>query len=338
MKKHYENKLKKSRHSIMDSKELASIAFIEGKLVEGAIEYLMKEGFVNIITPHITKATGSCENINTLFELDYFGQKGYLVQTGQLYLEGFIPHFKKVYCVGPSFRAEPKVDHRHLTEFPLIEIEFETEESNGLYKLMEYIEGIICSMISKVLREARNELNFLGADIKYLENIKPPFKKITYREAIEILNNKGYEVKFGDDLKHEHEQAVVKHFGDVPVFITHYPQHIKFFNMRMNENDPTIANSTDLILPFSGEAVGAAEREHNYEKLIKRLEDSTMLKMLKEKGGSIDDFRWYLELIKKKPIPHAGCGIGLNRVAQFVLKSSDIRACAAFPMNKENLM
>jgi asparaginyl-tRNA synthetase len=338
MKKRFEENLKASRHNMMDSRELGAVAFVEGKLVEGAMEYFMKNGFVNIMTPHITKATGSCENINTLFELDYFGQKSYLVQTGQLYLEGFIPHFKKVYCIGPSFRAEPAVDSRHLTEFPLLEIEFETGESGGLYELMGHIEGTICSMVSKVLKEGRKELDFLGIGTKHLESIKAPFKKITYRQAIEMLNKNGYRLKFGDDLKHDHEQTIVKLLGNAPVFISHYPQHIKFFNMRVNENDPTIVNSTDLILPCSGESVGAAEREHNFNNLIKRLEDSTMMKMLKEKGGTMDDFQWYLDLIKKEPIPHAGCGIGLNRVTQFVLGSSDIRVCTAFPMNKENLM
>lgn len=338
MKKKYEDRLKVSRHHIMDARELALVALIEGKLVEGATEYFMKNNFVNILTPHITRATGSCENINTLFEVDYFGEKSYLVQTGQLYLEAFIPHFKKVYCIGPSFRAEPRSDSRHLTEFPLLEIEFETAEQGGLYELMGHIEGTVCSMISKVLKESKKELVSLGADINHLKSIKAPFKKVTYREALEILNGYGHELKFGDDLKHDHEQKVVEHFGNKPVFISHYPQEIKFFNMRMNSEDPTIVNSTDLILPSSGEAVGAAEREHVYERLLKRLHDSTMLKMLIAKGGSAEDFKWYLKLIEKRQIPHAGCGIGLNRVTQFVLGCSDIRTCTAFPMNRENLM
>jgi asparaginyl-tRNA synthetase len=339
MKKEYEELLKKSRFELLHARELASIAFIEGKLVEGAIEYFVKNGFVNILTPHITKATGSCENINTLFELDYFGQKGYLVQTGQLYLEAFIPHFKKVYCIGPSFRAEQVADARHLTEFPLLEIEFQTEETGGLYKLMAYIEGTIYSMVKKVVKEGKDELANLEVDLKHLKNLKPPFKKVTYKEVLKILNNRyGYNLSFGDDLKHEHEQKVVEYFNNQPVFITHFPKKIKFFNMRMNEDDPDIVNSTDLILPMSGEAVGAAEREHNYERLVKRLKESEMLRLLEKKGGSIEDFKWYLELVKRKPIPHAGCGIGLNRVTQFVLQSSDIRSSTAFPMNKENLM
>lgn len=338
MKKNYENRLKSPRENLLGARELASVALIEGKLAEGAIEYFMKNGFVNILTPHITKATGSCENINTLFEVDYFGRKSYLVQTGQLYLEAFIPHFKKVYCLGPSFRAEPRADSRHLTEFPLLEIEFETNEAGGLYELMAHIEGTICNMISKVLKESEKELAFLGADIKRLREMKAPFKKVTYRQALEILNNYGYGLKFGDDLKHEHEQKIIEHFGHKPVFISHYPRQIKFFNMRTNAEDPAVVNSTDLILPYSGEAVGAAEREHDYERLMKRLHESDMLKMLIAKGGGIEDFKWYLELVKKRPVPHAGCGIGLNRVTQFVLGGSDIRASTAFPMNIENLM
>ncbi len=332
-----EKLLSRTRWDILGEGDLAAVALVEGRLVEGAMEYFMKEGFVNIVVPHITRATGACENIDTLFEVDYFGNKGYLVQTGQLYLEAFIPHFRKVCCIGPSFRAEPEVDARHLTEFPLLEIEFATPEKGGLEQLMGHMEGIVHSMLSRVLKE-KGHLEGLGADAGRLRKARPPFRKMAYREALEILNSLGHRLSFGDDLKHAHEQDLASHLGSRPVFITHYPKEIKFFNMRENPEDPEVVNSTDLILPCSGEAAGAAEREHVHGKLLKRLKESQMLRMLEARGGGIRDFEWYLRLIREQPIPHAGCGIGLNRVTQFALGSGDIRSCSAFPMNRENLM
>jgi asparaginyl-tRNA synthetase len=124
----------------------------------------------------------------------------------------------------------------------------------------------------------------------------------------------------------------------IPTFITHYPEKIKFFNMRRNKNNPDVVNSADLILPFGGEAVGSAEREYDYELLCNKLLKSEMYKRLAEKGKNINDFKWYLELVKKHSIQHSGCGIGLNRVTQFILGSHDIRTSTAYPMNAESLM
>ena len=146
-----------------------------------------------------------------------------------------------------------------------------------------------------------------------------------------------YGVTWGDDLKSYHEQFLVKIHGDRPLFITHYPKAIKFFNMRVNSKNPQIVNNTDLILPCSGEAVGAAEREYEYEAVYERLAESNMLKQLVQRGGGISDFQWYLDFYKKHNVPHAGCGIGLNRVTQFVLQTDDIRATTVFPLNRESL-
>jgi asparaginyl-tRNA synthetase len=170
-----------------------------------------------------------------------------------------------------------------------------------------------------------------------LERVTLPFKRITYTEAVDLL--KDYCVKWGDDLKSSHEQALVKMFGDRPLFITHYPKEIKFFNMRRNDLNKSIVNSTDLILPLSGEAVGAAEREYEYDSLLERLKNSAMLKQLEAKGGSIEDFRWYLDHMKEHgSVLHAGCGIGLNRITQFVLGKPDIRDCCVYPINTEIIM
>jgi asparaginyl-tRNA synthetase len=322
----------KERHKLVNTNELEIIARVEAALLKGARDYFIREGFIEVNAPHITKATGACENIDTLFALDYFGNQGYLSQTQQLYLEAMIPRLKKVWCTGPSFRAEPESDNRHLTEFPLLEIEFE----GNFEELLRYIENTICSMIKEVLKEEKS-LKDIGIDTERLKKVKAPFKKITYDEAVEKLSSEG--VKWGDDLKSKHEKMLTEMYGNQPLFITHFPKKIKFFNMRENDERSEIVNSTDLILPGSGEAVGAAEREHRYDKLRERLENSMMMQQLKIRGGGIEDFGWYLDCVKSNGIRlHSGCGIGLNRVTQFVLGADDIRKCTVFPLNSETIM
>jgi len=319
------------RWKIFDAPELKALAKIESSLMNGARKYFEENDFIEINVPHLTMATGACENINTLFEVDWFGDKCYLSQTGQLYLEVLTPYLKKVWCVGPSFRAEPSVDERHLVEFPLIELEFE----GRFDKLLYHIENLITSMISATTEEREKELKLLGVDVERLYSVKPPFRKITYTEAVGTLKrNVEPSIEWGDDLKSSHEKYLVRYFGNKPLFITHYPKKIKFFNMLEDENNPDVVKSADLIMPFSGEAVGAAEREYRYNKLAERLEQSTMMKMLKEKGKSIKDFEWYLDCYKENGSPHSGCGIGFNRVTQSVLGFDDIRACTVYPLNR----
>jgi asparaginyl-tRNA synthetase len=322
----------KNRHRLLSTPELHAIVKIESSLLKGARQYFEEQGFTEIVVPHMTKATGACENIATMFEIDYFGPKRYLSQTGQLYLEVLTPFLGKVWCTGPSFRAEPMADERHLTEFTLIELEF----AGDFKRLLEHIEGVMCSMISCTLKENTKELTLLNANIDRLRGIKRPFQRITYTKAVELLSD--LEVKWGDDLKSNHEKLLVTLTGNQPLFITHYPKAIKFFNMKENDENPTVANSADLLLPVSGEAVGAAEREYRYEKLRERLESSSMFRQLVERGGSIEDFKWYLEFYETHRILHSGCGIGLNRVTQFVLGTDDIRATTAFPMNRETIL
>jgi asparaginyl-tRNA synthetase len=283
----------------------------ESALLKGARKYFEQNHFTEVVVPHLTRGTGACENIDTMFTVDWFGGRPvYLCQTGQLYLETLIPTINKVWCSGPSFRAEPDVDNRHLAEFTLVEFEF----AGRFKKLLEHIEQIMKTMVWEA---ARKEL-------------ETPFKKITYERAVKELG-----LEWGTDLKHAHEQELVKKHGNKPLFITHFPEEIKFFNMINNQENSKVVNSADLILPHSGEAVGAAERVHEYQTLKKKLKESTMLRQLEAKGGGIKDFDWYLQHVKEKgSVPHAGCGIGLNRVTQFVLGEQDIRNTTAYPVNK----
>lgn len=265
-----------------------------------------------------------------MFSVDFFGEKRYLAQTGQLYLEVLTPYLGKVWACGPSFRAEERVDGRHLCEFTLLELEFK----GGFEELLNHIEGVITSMVESAL-EKKEELALLGSSTKLLEEVKRPFKRITYSHAVEKL--KEYGVQWGDDLKEFHEKKLVEIEGNRPLLVTHYPKKIKFFNMREDPSNNEQVLSADLLLPFSGEAVGAAEREYRYEKIYQRLAESSMLAMLRERGGKIEDFGWYLNFYKENQgVQHSGFGVGVNRVAQFVMCASDIRASTVWPVNRES--
>ena len=174
-----------------------------------------------------------------------------------------------------------------------------------------------------------------GRDVSELRNLS--FGRITYSDAIELLAAEFPTLAWGDDLKANHEAAIVEKIG--PCFITHYPKDIKFFNMKLNEHDPRVVNSTDLLLPLAGESAGAAEREHEHGTIVERLVESDMYARLLENGAKPEDFDWYLDAHKDREIPlHSGAGIGMARVAQFILGVNDIRDAVPFIVNRENLL
>ncbi|MBN1385420.1 hypothetical protein JW968_00405 [Candidatus Woesearchaeota archaeon] len=329
------------------SSETALVAKLEAGLVTAATDYCMKSGYQLILIPHLTKATGACENFSTLFRTDLFSQAAYLNQTGQLMLEAFMHVYRKTFCCGPSFRKELKADERHLIEFPLFEIEVADMD---LLQLQGEISNIFGAMIDYVEQNCEEELNML-IESPDLDVLRPPYNSITYSNAIKLLSHHG--LKFGDDLKAAHEQELVALNGGRPLFITHYPKEIKFFNMKVNRDDGSVVNSMDLLMPFSGEAVGAAEREESHGRLVERLESSDMLRLLKEAikeeygfsafsdkelhSEALRRFDWYMKIIKEHPIPHAGCGIGISRVTQSILQQKDIRKSTAFPLNRATL-
>jgi len=332
--------------------EKIATAKLERQVIKSMRNCLEKEGFMEIFPPKIVRASGACENVDTLFEVGVKGNfrwfhsktphRTYLSQTAQLFLEAFVPYLKKVYSVGPSFRAEPGNDSRHLTEFTMLEIEF----AENFKKLLECIEKVIYGVIRDILSlpaRVKKELGFGKKEIKRLEKIKPIFPKITYDEAIGILD-----LPFGADISRKNEQRLIRKFNWQPIFITYYPNPLwnhgkkieveKFFNMIPDPKNPARVLSADLILPFGGEAVGAAQRVHKFEELKWRLENSRMFKRLKEKEGGIEDFEWYLEKVKENSVPHAGCGFGIARILKFIRGEDDIKKVIAFPSNQENII
>ena len=333
-------------------KEKIAVAKLEKQIIKSMESFLEKEGFLEIFPPKIVRASGACENIDTLFEvgvegnLRWFNPKKphrvYLSQTAQLYLEALTPYLKKIYSVGPSFRAEAGNDNRHLTEFTLLEIEFQGE----FKKLLRYIEATIYSVVKDVLflsTKEKKAMNIGKKNIKRLGKIKFPFPRITYNKAVEILK-----LPFGDDISPKNEQKLAKFFDSQPLFITHFPNPLvdfgkeievdKFFNMMPDPTDKKKILSCDLILPFGGEAVGAAQRVHNPKELKWRLKKSKMFKRLQERGGKLSDFNWYFKRVAEKSVPHSGCGFGIGRILEFIKGKEDIREVITFPLNQENVI
>ena len=321
------------RFSKINGEAALAIDKVNDALYWGALDYFRKNGFTWVDVPTLTRITGACENVDTLYSVDHFGKNAYLAQTGQLYLETKIPSHNKVWTVITSSRAEARADSRHLNQFQLLEFEHQGDFESMLY----HIEGTVKSMIACALASAGDELEMLGRDRREVANYLSPFNRITYTDAIGLLEGTPLAIPWGSDLTHNHELYLVEKLGSKPTFITHYPAEIKFFNMRVNRENPQVVNSADLIMPYSGESVGSAEREDDYNILRKRLLESNMFRMLSKRGVEISEFEGYLKLVRENHLLHSGCGIGFSRIAQSVLGFSDIRQATNYPLNSETL-
>lgn len=315
-------------HVTIDDVKVAIIK-IWNSMFRGMRGHLDGAGFVEVHgLPEVVGVTGACEDIDTLFMLDYFGHTTFLSQSDQLYLELLTPELGRVYTEVQSFRREASVDDRHLCQFTLFEIEL----LGGLDELIDQIESTVRAACRAVVSHAGDALLRYGSDPERLSDVS--FERITYTEAIEDLSASFPELTWGQDLRPQHEALLADRFG--PVFVTHYPAPIKFFNMKESSSDPRTVDSVDLILPFSGEATGGAAREVRYPQLLGRLQESPMYAHLLERGISAADFDWYLDRHRDADIPeHAGAGIGVGRLAQFVLGAEDIREAVPFLVNRE---
>lgn len=332
-----------------------ALAKISNYMLKGMRRYVEERNFYDLTLqlPSLTNVTGSCEQVSNLFTTEYPGNRiAFLPQSLQLYLELFTPYLDNVFCLVPSFRKELEIDNRHLTSFPL----FEIEHQGDLSLLILHVKGIIQYAAMEVALKCEKELQVFGRNCKDLSNLG--FEEITYEEALKLLNSEfNFNLKFGDDLKSEHESKITEYFGK-PVITKLYPREIKFFSMRDLPEDPRLVQSMDLLLPFAGESAGSATRETNIHKICEKLINSSMYKMLKELNGVKDsDFDWYLKehckneasdvlscfkytpefLVAKEPPLHSGAGIGCARVLQFILGLKDIRQTMIYPRNAELL-
>jgi asparaginyl-tRNA synthetase len=274
-------------------------------------------GFLLVDTPIFTPA--ACEGTTTLFETEYFGEKAYLTQSGQLYNEATAAAFGKVYCFGPTFRAEKSKTRRHLTEFWMMEPEMAYYDLNDN---MELAEDLIEYLVQRILEKKRPELNVLERDVSKLENIKKPFPRITYSEAVEILQKQEMEFTWGDDFGGDEETVISEQF-DKPVMIHRYPLECKAFYMKADPEDPRVALCVDVIAPEGyGEMIGGGQREDDYETLVRKIKAHDL---------PMEAFEWYLDLRRYGSVPHSGFGLGIERTVAWICGIHHVRETIPFP-------
>jgi len=307
------------RHLWIRSRKMTAILKIRSTVVGALHEYFRSKGFYEFQSPIIIP--GGAEDGPTMFEVDYFGKKMYLCQTWQLYAEAAIYSLEKIYCVAPSFRAEKSKTSRHLTEYWHTEMEVAWAD---LGEIMDYAEDMIKYVLKKVLESNKKELEILGRDIKKLEpTLKKKFPRITYSEALEVLKDKKkIKIPWGKDLRTIEEEKLMELY-DVPVFITNYPKEIMAFYKPRDEKNPKTAKCFDLLGPeANGELIGGSERDTNIEELKKSL---------KAKGEKLEDYSYYFDINKYGAIPHAGYGLGTERLIKWICGLDTVKDAIAFP-------
>ncbi len=310
------------RHLWVRSSRQWAILRIRATIIRALRGYLDERGFLLVDTPILTPAAG--ENTTTLFAIDYFGEPAYLAQTGQLYNEANMAAFGKVYCFGPTFRAEKSKTRRHLMEFWMLEPEI---AFCSLEELMELEEGLVMHVIEQVLANHQQELAIIERDVDKLRAIQRPFARISYDEAVERLQRLAAEtadkeqqallkIEWGEDFGSPHETAIAEMF-DRPVFVYHYPTAVKAFYMQPVAGRPEVCRSVDLLAPEGyGEITGGSERIHDAA-------------LLEEKIATIglprEAYAWYLDLRRYGSVPHAGFGLGLERTVAWVCGLPHVR-------------
>ena len=333
------------------NEHLANLVRVNESLNMGATENYKKMKLTYVDVPEIVGITGACENVDTLYKVNNrYDIPLFFTQTGQLSLEQALQTLPGAFTVIHSGRDEEEEDERHLRQFRLTEEEFDCslaemelnnyDEEKMFEALLNHIQKTIQSMIKKILENNEKILRkvYKRNITRLHEVVISDFLRINYEDGVKLLNENGNpDLSFGDDLKADHESKIVsllnKKGQQLPVFIMKYPKEIKFFNMKVSTKDPRVVLSADLIFPFAGEGTGSAVREHDFEKLNQRLITSTMFKLHTQRGGKYEDFKWYLDIIKNKlSNPHAGCGIGNERVLQYVFGEKDIRNVSLFSL------
>ncbi len=316
-KEHGVDFLMDNRHLWIRHKKQHAILMIRHEVIAAAQEYLNGNGFIRVDCPILTPA--ACEGTTTLFETQYFEEKAYLSQSGQLYNEADAMAFGKVYCFGPTFRAEKSKTRRHLIEFWMLEPEMAWCDQEQNQKVQE---ELVSHMVQKVVERRRPELELLERDITKLENIKPPFPRISYDDAIAMLKEAGHDVQWGDDFGAPDETLISSKF-DRPVFVMNYPTSIKAFYMQPDPDRPEVVKCADVLAPEGyGEIIGGSQRIHDPELMLERMRQHEL---------GEDAYGWYMQLRKYGSVPHSGFGIGIERTVAWITGSEHIREMIPFP-------
>jgi asparaginyl-tRNA synthetase len=305
------------RHLWLRSSQQRAIMRVRSEVEQAIHDFYYDRGFVRVDTPILTGAIG--EGGAGLFEVEYFEEQAYLAQTGQLYAEAAAAALGKVYCFGPTFRAEKSKTRRHLTEFWMCEPEVAWADSDANMKLQE---EFVAYLVQRALERCGEELKQLERDTAPLERVQPPFPRLEYTEAVRLLQEKGHELEWGDDLGAP-DETVLGDMHDRPVFVMNYPKVAKAFYMKENPADPRTVLCDDLIAPEGyGEIIGGSQREDDHDKLLERI---------REEGLPEASYRWYLELRKYGTFPHSGFGLGLERTVAWITGRPHIREMIGFP-------
>lgn len=306
------------RHLWLRSRRQHAILRVRNELCFAIRDFFYRRGFVLIDSPILTPA--ACEGTSTLFETDYFGEKAYLSQSGQLYLEPAAAAHGKVYCFGPTFRAEKSKTRRHLMEFWMVEPEVAWMR---FPELLDFAEEFVSELVARVLDRCGEEFKRLERDVSKLEPAtKRPYPRLDYAEAVAKLQQKGFPVHFGDDFGGDEETALADASGK-PVMITRYPAHIKAFYMEPDPEDPTRALAVDMIAPEGyGEIIGGSERIASYELLEQRIREHNLPR---------EAFAWYLDIRRFGAFPHSGFGMGIERVVAWLCGLDHVRETIPYP-------
>ena len=317
-KEHGVDFLLEKRHLWLRSQRQIAIMRIRDEVVRAIRDFLHDDGFTLVDTPILTGAIG--ESAGTLFETEYFDLgTAYLAQTGQLYVEAAAAALGKVYCFGPTFRAEKSKTRRHLTEFWMVEPEAAWIDSD---QNMDLQERFVAYIVERVVERQRHELELLDRDLSKLEAIVPPFDRISYTDAIDCLRSGGSETEWGEDLGAPDETKLVEG-RDKPLFVYDYPKGVKAFYMKENSKDPRTVKCNDLLAPEGyGEIIGGSQREDDHDKLLARI---------REEGLPEASYDWYLDLRKYGTFPHSGFGLGVERTVTWICGLDHLRETIAFP-------
>ena len=305
------------RHLWIRSKKQHAILKIRHQVVKACREFLDNNGFILIDTPIFT--ANACEGTSNLFAVDYFERSAYLTQSGQLYSEATAASFGKVYCFGPTFRAEKSKTRRHLTEFWMVEPEMSyCNLDDNMHLAEEFVEYIVQSCIKNCL----TELEILERDINKLEKVKVPFPRITYDEAAKILEDQGSDFTYGSDFGGTDETIISDQY-DKPVMVHRWPAKIKAFYMKRDAENDNLALGLDMLAPEGyGEIIGGGQREDDLAILESRI---------KEHNLDMKDFGWYLDIRKYGSVPHSGFGLGIERTVTWITGIKHIRETIPFP-------
>jgi asparaginyl-tRNA synthetase len=305
------------RHLVIRSQEHVATFRVKAELLRLLREFLHEEKVLEVTPPILTG--NPAEGGSEAFQFDYFGRPGYLSQSVQLYLEALLFPSERVYAITPSFRAEKSRTPRHLTEYTHLEVELAWCE---LPEIMEFMERMVASTVPELARRLPKELAMLGRPPEELLKIQAPFPRMSYAEVLQRLGAQGFNVHWGSDLGTAEERALTLEETS-PVFITHFPRELKAFYMLRSPGDDRTVEAADLLAPEGyGEMIGASARETDVDRLIERL---------KGIGADPAEYEWYLDLRRHGSVPHAGFGMGIERIVRWILRREHIRETTPFP-------